>query len=357
MIIESSNSQVKICENIATDITPYIEGYKSEEIFVLTDENTLDKCSEIIKQNPLLSKAHYLTIKAGDDHKKVEALVYVWKYLTNNGADRHSLFISLGGGMVTDLGGFAASTFKRGVRFINVPTTLLAIVDAAVGGKTGINFEGLKNEIGVINHADAVLVDIQFLYTLDHDNFISGYGEMIKHALLSTAEDWKEICTYNLAQPNYDVLKPIVAKSIAIKERIVSEDPYEKGIRKALNLGHTIGHALESLAMEQQRPVLHGFPVAWGMISELYLSHKRLNFPKEILDELVQLVVKNYGAFNFICDDYDRLYELMLHDKKNKAGRINFTLLKGIGDVQIDMNCSREEVFLSLDYLRDVTGL
>lgn len=357
MIIESANSKVKICANVAADIAPFLEGYKSSEIFILTDDNTLEKCSGILKANKTLADAHFITIKPSDEHKKVNALVEVWKYMTHNGADRHSLFISLGGGMVTDLGGFAASTFKRGIRFFNVPTTLLAIVDAAVGGKTGINFEGLKNEIGVINHAEAVLVDTRFLKTLDQENFISGFAEMIKHALLSTPADWDEICAYNTRQPDYDLLKPIVGKSIAIKEHVVADDPYEKGIRKALNLGHTIGHALESLAMEQGRPVLHGYAVAWGLISELYLSHEKLNFPKKILDQLVDLVVRNYGSFQFVSENYDRLYELMLHDKKNKGGMINFTFMKNIGEVQINMNCSREEIDHSLDYLRKVTGV
>ncbi|MFC0877634.1 3-dehydroquinate synthase [Saccharicrinis sp. FJH2] len=357
MIIESVNSKVRICDNVAVDIEPFLEGYKSSEIFILTDDNTLEKCADILKENIILAGAHFITIKSGDDHKKVDALVDVWKYMTHNGADRHSLFISLGGGMVTDLGGFAASTFKRGVHFFNVPTTLLAIVDAAVGGKTGINFEGLKNEIGVINHAEAVLVDTRFLKTLDQENFISGYAEMIKHALLSSQADWDEICAYDTTDPDYELLKPIVGKSIAIKERVVAEDPYEKGIRKALNLGHTIGHALESMAMEQGRPVLHGYAVAWGLISELYLSHKKLNFPEKTLDQLVDLVVRNYGSFQFVSEDYDRLYELMLHDKKNKGGMINFTFMKNIGEVQINMNCTRKEIDDSLDYLRKVTGV
>lgn len=357
MIVESSNSQVRICENIAADINAYIENWNSSEIFILTDTNTQKYCSAVLAENEKLSRAHFINIKPGDEYKKVEALVNVWKYLSNNKADRHSLFISLGGGMVTDLGGFAASTFKRGITFLNVPTTLLAIVDAAVGGKTGINFEGLKNEIGVINHAEAVLVDTQFLETLDHENFVSGYAEMIKHALLSSSEDWDEINSYNLQTPDYELLKPLVAKSIAIKERVVAEDPYEKGIRKALNLGHTIGHALESLAMEQKRPVLHGYAVAWGMISELWLSYKKLDFPEPLLRQLVKLVNINYGTFNFSCDDYENLYELMLHDKKNKGGKINFTLLKNIGEIEIDMNCGKEEVFMSLDFLRDVSDI
>lgn len=357
MIIESANSRVILCNDISTDIEGFIEGYSPTQIFILTDTNTQRLCAQLLLQNTTLAKAHIITIKPGDEHKNTEALINVWKFLTNNGADRHSLFINLGGGMLTDLGGFAASTFKRGIRFINIPTTLLAIVDAAVGGKTGINFEGFKNEIGVINHAHAVLVDTRFLATLDGQNFLSGFAEMIKHALLSNADEWDSIRTFDTLKPNLELLKPLTARSIAIKERIVSEDPYEMGIRKALNLGHTIGHAFESLAMERKTPVLHGYAVAWGTVCELYLSHKLLGFPLELLKEVTYMVSRSYGAFDFCCDDYDRLYELMTHDKKNKDGKINFTLLRNIGEIEINQHCKRTEVELSLDFLRDATGI
>ena len=357
MIIESANSKVQLCNDISNDINDFIKGYLPSQIFILTDTNTRKLCAGLLLENPTLKEAHITIIKPGDENKNTDALLDVWKFLTHNGADRHSLFINLGGGMLTDLGGFAASTFKRGIRFINIPTTLLAIVDAAVGGKTGINFEGFKNEIGVINHADAVLVDTRFLATLDRQNFLSGFAEMIKHALLSSEEEWNEIRNFNTSKPDFELLKPIVARSIAIKERIVAEDPYEKGIRKALNLGHTIGHAFESFAMERKAPVLHGYAVAWGTVCELYLSHKILGFPKNLLKEVTYMVSRNYGAFEFSCDDYDRLYELMTHDKKNKDGKINFTLLRHIGEIEINQHCKRNYVELSLDFLRDATGL
>lgn len=351
----SQETKVIICNNIVEDIKPFIKGYNSNNIFILTDQNTLKHCAGFIKQVEGLSKAKMITIKAGDDHKSIEAMADVWGFLTENGADRHALLINLGGGMVTDLGGFAASTFKRGIDFINIPTTLLSVVDAAVGGKTGINFHQYKNEIGVIQHADAVLVDTIFLKTMDHDNFLSGFGEMIKHGLISNEKHWNEVSHFNLDSPDLAILKSLVRDSINVKSEVVKIDPLEKGIRKSLNLGHTIGHAFESFAMSQERSVLHGFAVAWGLVVELYLSHKKLNFPMSLLEDVEALVTKHYGQFLFSASDYETLFAYMKHDKKNKDGRINFSLMKNIGEVEVDVNCTKEEVFASLDYYRRST--
>ncbi len=353
--MELNESKVVICSDIAKDIKPYLKNYNPQNIFILTDDNTLRYCFDIIKDVDGLQHAKTITIKAGDEHKNLEAIADVWGYLTDNGADRHSLLINLGGGMVTDLGGFAASTFKRGIDFINIPTTLLSIVDAAVGGKTGINFKKFKNEIGVIRHANVVLVDTIFLETIDHENFLSGYAEMIKHGLISNEGHWSKISTYGLSQPDLVALKPLVGESIQVKAEVVKVDPYEKGIRKSLNLGHTIGHAFESFAMISNRPVLHGYAVAWGLVSELYLSHVKMGFPKDLLDKVLEMVNSFYGAFKYSEGDFETLYNLMLHDKKNKDGRINFTLMKGIGKVEVDVNCTIEEVYDSLRfYLKSI---
>ena len=255
--------------------------------------------------------------------------------------------------MVTDLGGFAASTFKRGIAYINVPTTLLSMVDASVGGKTGINFGGLKNEIGVFNCARSVILDTEFLRSLDYENLASGYAEMLKHGLISTVENWAELMCYDLQQVDYDKLRQLVAKSVAIKEHIVEEDPLEHGIRKALNLGHTVGHAFESLAMAENRTVLHGYAVAWGLVCELYLSAKRVGFPKDKLWQTLQFVKENYGTFSFTCKQYDCLYELMTHDKKNTAGEVNFTLLGDVGDIRINQTATKEEIMDMLDFYRE----
>lgn len=255
--------------------------------------------------------------------------------------------------MVTDLGGFAASTFKRGITFINVPTTLLSQVDASVGGKTGINFGGLKNEIGVFNSADTVILSSEFLKSLDMKNLLSGYAEMLKHGLISDEKNFAELLRFDIESPDYGELSTLVAKSVRIKEGIVEQDPTEKGLRKALNLGHTAGHALESLAMEEGRTVLHGYAVAWGLICELYLSVVKCDFPKDRLRQTVQFIRQHYGDPILDCKQYERLYELMRHDKKNVGNDINFTLMAGIGDIRINQQATKEEIFEMLDFLRE----
>jgi len=254
--------------------------------------------------------------------------------------------------MVTDLGGFAASTFKRGINYINIPTTLLSMVDASVGGKTGINFNGLKNEIGVFNNASTVILDTQFLKTLDEENICSGYAEMLKHGLISNEQMWASLLGFDLEHPNLQQLRGMVADSVAVKERIVTEDPTEKGIRKALNLGHTVGHAFESLALTRT-PVLHGYAVAWGLICELYLSVIKTGFPTDKMHQTVSFIKEHYGKMTITCDDYPILLELMTHDKKNVAGTINFTLLGGIGDIRINQTATKEEIYEALDFYRE----
>jgi len=255
--------------------------------------------------------------------------------------------------MVTDLGGFAASTFKRGINYINIPTTLLAMVDASVGGKTGINFRGLKNEIGVFNNAATVILSTQFLRTLDRENILSGYAEMLKHGLISNSEMWAELLNFNLANPDFVQLQRMLADSVAVKQRIVEEDPLEHGLRKALNVGHTMGHAFESFAMRSGRPILHGHAVAYGMVAELYLSATKVGFPTEKLRQTVRFIHENYGRFNFTCDDYPALLELMTHDKKNTAGIINFTLLGDVGDLKINQTATKAEIEAALDFYRE----
>jgi 3-dehydroquinate synthase len=300
-----------------------------------------------------MKAAQCITIPATDSHKTLESLSHVWSELQRMGATRHSLMVNLGGGMVTDLGGFAASTFKRGIPYINIPTTLLSMVDASVGGKTGINFGGLKNEIGVFNNARSVILDTTFLRTMDHENICSGYAEMLKHGLINNEAMWAELLNFDLdSLDNLDILGRMVAESVAVKQRIVTEDPTEQGIRKALNLGHTAGHAFESLALER-KPVLHGYAVAWGMIVELYLSVVKTGFPQDKMRQTVAFIKENYGRMNISCDDYPHLIELMHHDKKNQGNNINFTLLGGIGYIRINQTATEEEIKDALDFYRE----
>lgn len=351
-----NKQHIIISTNLQDSLEQAVAACPHDRLFVLTDTTTHELCWPVVHAFKGLQEAHVITIGATDEHKTLGTLADVWTELGNHGATRHSLLVNLGGGMVTDLGGFAASTFKRGIAYINIPTTLLAMVDASVGGKTGINFNGLKNEVGVFNAASSVLLDTEFLRTLDDENLRSGYAEMLKHGLISTPDNWSELLRFDLEDIDYGHLQQMVATSVAIKERVVEEDPLEKGIRKALNLGHTAGHALESLALAEGRTVLHGYAVAWGLVCELYLSTRRTGFPTDMLRQTVQFVKDNYGVFTFDCRQYERLYEFMTHDKKNAAGVINFTLLSGVGDIRINQQAGKEEIFEMLDFYRETMG-
>lgn len=343
--------RIIISKHLKTELAKAIAECEHDRIFVLVDETTNKLCWSLVKDYLCLKDAQTIVIGATDRRKNLDTLVHVWESLQQGKATRHSLLINLGGGMVTDLGGFAASTYKRGINFINVPTTLLAMVDASVGGKTGINFGGLKNEIGVFNDAEFVLLDTNWLRTLDEENIRSGYAEMLKHGLIADDTMWAELINFNLAQPNLRQLASMLHKSVRIKERIVTEDPHEKGIRKALNLGHTFGHAFESWAMKRQ-PVLHGYAVAFGLIAELYLA-TRTDFPTERMRQTVNFIRAYYGSLPITCNDYPELIELMHHDKKNRGNEINVTLLGGIGDIRINQTITEGDIKEALDFFRE----
>ena len=340
-------------QDLRQSLTDAIALCPHDRLFVLTDETTQRCCLPVVQGFPCMQGAISITIKASDQHKDLESVSHVWSELQRGGTTRHSLLINLGGGMVTDLGGFAASTFKRGIAFINIPTTLLAMVDASVGGKTGFNFGGLKNEIGVFNNASSVILDTTFLTTLDHENLLSGYAEMLKHALISSEALWAEHLEALENLDNLETLGRLVSDSVAVKQRIVLEDPTEKGLRKALNLGHTAGHAFEALALERGRTLLHGYAVAYGLVVELYLSVIKTGFPTDRMRQTVQYIKEHYGRMAISCNDYPRLLELMHHDKKNEGDSINFTLLGGIGDIRINQTVSEEDIKEALDFYRE----
>ena len=347
------NQDIIIANNLEQSLTDAIGKVEHDKLFVLTDTTTRELCWPVVKDYAAVKDACMITIPPTDEAKTLETLANVWTALQKGGATRHSLMLNLGGGMVTDLGGFAASTFKRGMAYINMPTTLLSQVDASVGGKTGINFGGLKNEIGVFNCASSVILSSTFLRTLDRENLLSGYAEMLKHGLLSCTENWAELLNFDITEPDYETLQALVAKSVAIKEEIVTKDPTEKGIRKALNLGHTAGHAIESLAMKEGRTVLHGYAVAWGLLMELYLSARKCGFPAKEMHQMEAYIKEHYGKFLYECKHYDMLCNFMAHDKKNQGGNINFTLLGGVGDIRINQTASMEEIEEMLDYYRE----
>ena len=342
--------KVILSNNLEETLSAAVAECERDRLFILVDVNTQHYCLPLVRDMSCLQGAQVIAIGATDENKTLQTLTEVWTALQQGGATRHSLMVNLGGGMVTDLGGFAASTFKRGLNYINIPTTLLAMVDASVGGKTGINFGGLKNEVGVFSNASSVILDTTFLKTLDDENLLSGYAEMLKHGLISNEEHWAELLSVGLDEPGR--LGELVSKSVAVKERIVEQDPTEKGLRKALNLGHTVGHAFESLAL-QRKPVLHGYAVAYGLICELYLSAIKTGFPVDKMRQTVSFIREHYGQMAITCDDYPTLLGMMTHDKKNVAGEINFTLLGGIGDIRINQTATKKEIMEALDFYRE----
>lgn len=339
-----TNSVSETIDRLVTELSP-------SSVHIITDTHVE---REVL---PRLALSYpVIAVEPGDTNKNIDSLTKIWAGLISQGATRKSLAINIGGGVVTDMGGFAAATYKRGIRFINVPTTLLAAVDAAVGGKTGINFEGLKNEVGAFAPADAVVISTSLFSTLPAEEMLSGYAEMLKHGLLSSENDYTELLGFDILDANLERLLPLLEKSVKVKERIVEEDPREKGIRRALNLGHTTGHAFESLAIHKGTPIPHGHAVAYGMLVEMILSHSLESFPSEELYRYSRyLKEQGYGTPSITCDDYASLIEYMRHDKKNDTcDSINFTLLSSPGQVLIDRTASEAQILAAFDIFRDL---
>lgn len=354
MSIPSFTNDIRVTNHLEKELAGIIANYPAGKVYVVVDENTEKFCLPLLQSFECMKGIPHLVIPSGEDHKSLDSVVSVWNFMEDQGADRHSLLINLGGGMLSDLCGFAASCFKRGLHFVNIPTTLLSQVDASVGGKTGINFNGLKNEIGVFNQPQTVLIDSEFLKTIDKANFLSGYAEMLKHGLIYSKPHWNELLEFDLDKVDYSSLSEVIARSVAVKEYFVVNDPTEKNIRKALNLGHTAGHAFESYALHQGRPILHGFAVAYGLIVELYLSSQKVGFTMEQTNEISKWIINTYGPFEISTSDYEALYFKMTKDKKNEAGRINFTLIPEIGKVEININCEKDLIYEALDYFREL---
>ncbi len=313
-----------------------------------------------------------LTIPAGEENKSIKTVERIWDFLLEHHITRQGLLVNIGGGLTTDLGGFAAATYKRGIDFLNIPTTLLAMVDASSGGKTGFNYHGLKNCIGAFAEPIETIICPAFLQTLPDQEFLSGFAEMLKHALLSSESDWQQLLAFDIetymravrsdeAQKQITDFAPLIEKSLVKKQRIVAEDPHEKGLRHALNFGHTVGHAIESLSLEQhtepQPP--HGYCVLWGMIAELYLSVVHLGCPRKPLQQLTRLMSDYYGRPACNCKGAKRILELMSQDKKNSISADsrnaallpNFTLLRRIGEPVINQTLSASSITEALDYL------
>ena len=354
MVISKKNSEILFTHDIERKLVEIIEDYPKGKVFIATESTVKEHCFPAISNFFEEQTIQVIEIPANEANKKLDSVVKIWEALSKNGADRKSLLINIGGGMLTDLAGFAATTFKRGIDFINIPTTLLSQVDASVGGKTGMNFNGLKNEIGTFKEPNAVLINTNFLKTIDKANFISGYAEMIKHGLIRSQDHYDELKEFDLDAIDYRLLQDIIKHSVAVKEYFVANDPFEKNIRKALNFGHTTGHAFESYAMVKGKPILHGHAVAYGMIVELYLSSKVAGLDPALLDEISSWLLQIYGKFEIQESDYDDIFNYMKHDKKNEEGRINFTLISEIGKFKINQNCTKDIIYEALDYYRNL---
>lgn len=327
-------NNIRFTSSVNEELNKIIAGIPHTSLFVLVDENTKKHCLPLLD----LPSHKLIEIKSGEKNKNLETISHIWMALSQDGADRKSLLINIGGGLLTDVGGFAASCFKRGIKFINIPTTLLSQVDASIGGKTGINFNGLKNEIGVFNTPEYVLLDTCFLATLEKDEFMSGVGEMLKHGLIKSEVHFDSVINFDYENYDPQKLLELIKQSVEIKSYFVENDFTENSIRKVLNFGHTISHALESYAHEKKMEFKHGELVAIGAILELELSKKLFGFDELVIQKLRTFVQITYKEFSFPLADLDSIMEYMLHDKKNQGKQINFTMLKAIGDFEIDKN-------------------
>lgn len=341
--------------HVAQTLDEIVERMQPAGVFVLMDANTAHFILPRLEaESRAVAGAEIMTIKSGDMNKTLDTATVLWNTLSRRGCRRGSLLINVGGGVVTDMGGFVASTFKRGIPFVNVPTTLLGAVDAAVGGKAGINFNGLKNEIGVINPADIVIESTTFFNTLPATDLRSGYAEMLKHAMINSRDEYYKLLTVKVEEVLPDALLEMLRKSVTVKQEVVSRDPLEQGERRVLNLGHTFAHAFESLAMRRVSPMSHGYAVAQGLVCATILSHLTLGFPTDEVNRLAAYVKSVYGAVSFDCDDYDILLGYMQHDKKAVGTEAyNFTLLKAIGEPVIDCHPTRDDITATLDIYRD----
>ncbi|MDE7426204.1 MAG: 3-dehydroquinate synthase [Muribaculaceae bacterium] len=353
--------RIVFTNHVPEAIDSMVEQLGNPPVYVLMDVNTQAFVMPLLQaQSSAVAKATAIITKAGDMNKNLEALSAIWKQLSDSNASRNSVLINVGGGLVSDLGGLAAATYKRGIKVINIPTTLLAAVDASVGGKTAINFNGIKNQIGVFNEPEAVIVSTMFFNTLPQQQLLSGYAELIKHGLLDSTETLDELLSFSVVYPrfNSEALMKVLEDSVMIKARYVRQDFTDRNLRHALNLGHTMAHAIEAYGMEVLSPEPHGYAVAWGLVLELILSQMELGLDDGIVKKLADYVLTNYGAFDIIPQIYDKLIDFMRNDKKNTSpDDINFTLLRRVGEPVIDCSVSSDRIKTAFDTYRTLMKL
>ena len=329
-------------------LTELLETRNYSKIVILVDENTKRDCLPILLRNTALEDPLIIEISAGEIHKNIETCSQIWSTMITADLNRKALLLNLGGGVIGDMGGFCASTFKRGIDFIQIPTTLLSQVDASVGGKLGIDFAQIKNSIGLFCNPQAVLIEPDFLETLPSRELRSGFAEIIKHSLIADAVQWEQ--QRELEQLENVDWANIIPLSLKIKKGIVEADPFEQNIRKALNFGHTIGHAVESRALETDIPLLHGEAIAIGMICEAFLSYRICGLSMEVLQEIKRFILQIYGHHLQGSQHFAQLIRLMRNDKKNETEEINFTLLAKLGEAKINQTAEASLIIESLEY-------
>lgn len=347
-----TNSTIQFNKGDYATLNAFLSTTNFSKIFILVDENTNEFClPKLLPSIETETEIEIIELEAGEENKTIETCVGVWEALIELGADRKSIVLNLGGGVVTDMGGFIAGTFKRGIPFINIPTTLLAMVDAAVGGKNGIDLGGLKNQIGTITNPEMVLIDVEYLETLSQRELKSGLAEMLKHGLIADAAHWNQL--KNFAKFDFSTFEKIIEESVAIKNSIVTQDPTENGIRKALNFGHTLGHAIETYFLENptKEKLLHGEAIACGMILESFISVKKGLLSPAAYSEIKLTIHEIFEKLTFTENDINSILKLLIHDKKNEYGQVQFALLNGIGSTSINQSADNETIINAfLDY-------
>jgi 3-dehydroquinate synthase len=333
------------------ELKTLLDNFDSKSTFILADENTVKLIPVIADIHPIIKDAEIIEIKSGEKNKNLEVCHNVWQHLSNNNVPKNALLINLGGGVITDLGGFVASTFKRGINFLNIPTTLLAMTDAAIGGKTGVDLDNFKNQIGIISSPIGIYYNQKFLSTLPKNELISGFAEVLKHGLVKSKSYWSKCTKISFDDLNWE---EVILGSVEIKCGVVKRDPNEKGERRLLNFGHTIGHAIETFMMNQLTPILHGEAVAIGIICESYISTKIAKLSKSELEEITTNISKLFPKIELKKSTFSNLIELMQNDKKNISNEINFSLLDTIGNGIYNQSCSEEMIIDSLSYYTEL---
>jgi 3-dehydroquinate synthase len=335
-------------------LSSILQDLNPTKVFILTDTNTKTYCLELFLEYVTFKRIpEILTISPGENHKTITTCVGLWNELSEKGADRNSLLINLGGGVVTDLGGFVASTFKRGIEFINIPTSLLAMVDASVGGKNGVDLGILKNQIGIIRNPKCVIIDSEFLRTLPDEQMTSGYAEILKHGLIHSEAYWNLAAQFDIT--NSIETNELIWGSVLIKNEVITEDPNENGLRKTLNYGHTLGHAIESYLLEHnsKRALLHGEAIAIGMILATYISFEEFAFPKSKLEAVTRIILQNFPKVTFNDLDIEEIIKLLIYDKKNNNGKVYFVLLSDFGKHKINKEVHNSLIYKAFEYYKN----